>query len=127
MGRGSSMGMSSATKREIEVLKLSIEERFWLRVWKCDHKQPCKTCCWPWQKGINLETPYVTTWWTHPYFADSRLLPRSNMPASRVAYVLTHKTLLLFPRLWVCHQCDFAPCCNPSHLCLGMPIDNLHD
>lgn len=29
--------------------------------------------------------------------------------------------------LWVLHECDVASCCNPWHLYLGTPQDNLHD
>lgn len=28
---------------------------------------------------------------------------------------------------WVLHRCDNPPCCNPTHLYLGSPKDNVHD
>jgi len=104
---------------------MTLEERFWAKVWRCTHRWPCKKCCWPWRK-IDLALWGFGVWKYHPAFFDARLQPRQQMAASRVAYLLTHATFLL-PGIIVCHQCHFAPCCNPSHLQAGTQGDNGRD
>lgn len=45
--------------------------------------------------------------------------------AHRVAYKMFRGGI---PKgLWVCHTCDNPPCCNPAHLFLGTPKENVED
>ena len=108
-----------------ERYRLSIEERFWSRVWRCTHHHPCKKCCWPW-RDVDLTKKLWWAWQKYPAFSDPRFLSGRATPAYRVAYILTNG-ILLISRLAICHQCDFAPCCNPSHIRPGTSTDNGRD
>jgi hypothetical protein len=48
-----------------------------------------------------------------------------EMYASRAAWIITNGPVP--DGLWVLHKCDCGSCCNPSHLFLGTPADNVHD
>lgn len=87
----------------------TIEERFWSKV---DRRGPDE--CWEWQayrdqSGYGRFTP----------------TDRNQQPAHRVAWELTHGPIP--DGMFVCHHCDNPPCCNPTHLFLGAPVDNTHD
>lgn len=70
--------------------------------------------CWNWlgakgDKGYGLYSP----------------LPGITLRAHRVAYALHNSGIE--DSKFVCHHCDNPSCCNPLHLFLGTPKDNVDD
>ncbi len=62
---------------------------------------------------------------------DSRGYGTISLPGERkagvhrVAYELAHGQIPA--GMFVCHACDTPACCEPSHLFLGTPTDNVRD
>jgi hypothetical protein len=88
---------------------LPIEQRFWGRVQK-----GTKDVCWEWM-GTRPGGRYGTIAYNG----------KNAVGTHRVAWELTYGPV---PEgLFVLHECDNPPCCNPGHLFLGTLQDNARD
>lgn len=87
-------------------------DRFWSKV-----DTSSKDGCWPW-------IARAKTIWGYGVFAVSPVY--GNEGAHRMAFMLSNKRPI--PKgLFVMHSCDNPACCNPAHLTLGTPMDNMRD
>lgn len=74
-------------------------------------------------KWVNVKGPNECWEWTgarRPYGYGAYLRERAH----RAAYRLFKGPI---NGMWVLHKCDNPPCCNPNHLYLGTPMDNMRD
>lgn len=75
-----------------------------------------KDDCWNWT-GNTLRPP-VFQYGRFKYFG-------TELKAHNFSFALFVNPI---PKgLWVCHTCDNPKCCNPDHLFLGTPLENIMD
>ncbi len=85
------------------------EMRFWSKV---DMRGPDE--CWDWQASLN-----------HHDYGRFKIASHVTAHANRIAWALHHRS---DPgQMMVLHNCDRPQCCNPHHLRLGTPLDNIQD
>ena len=84
------------------------EKRIWAKIKKGDSDE-----CWP----------YIGA--TKPEGYGFIMINGRSVMAHRFIWEFTFGPIT--GGLLVCHKCDNPPCCNPAHLFLGTPKDNLDD
>lgn len=100
----------SAVRRTQSTLAVHV----WQFIKPCQHFPACTQCCWEWQ-GSRITDGYGTL-----------MHHRKRYKAHAIAYDLSMGQRIP-PGLFVCHQCDNPPCCNPAHLFVGTHSDNMKD
>ena len=87
----------------------SLECAFWSRVNKGTEDE-----CWLWTAGLEKDG------YGQLVFGNTQFDPH------RVSLEMKLGRALL-PGMFAMHECDNPPCCNPSHLREGTPLDNVQD
>lgn len=87
--------------------------RFWGRLPRGN-----KESCWEWV-GSKTSAGYGT------FGLSLNSQEKTTVLAHRFSYQITNGPI---PKnMYVCHKCDNPSCCNPEHLFLGTPLDNVED
>jgi hypothetical protein len=82
--------------------------------WSYVDRSGGENSCWNWTKSTATKLHYGHLRYNGGYEFSHR-----------VAFILTHGEIP--DGMHVCHSCDNPLCCNPAHLWLGTPLDNMRD
>lgn len=91
------------------LLSKEVENKFWSRVQILSESE-----CWNWVAGKDGRG-----------YGGFSVNHNKSYLAHRVAYMYANGEIP--EKMFVCHKCDNPQCCNPSHLFLGTPKDNMQD
>ncbi len=69
--------------------------------------------CWIWMAGL------------HEFGYGQAQIARKHWSAPRLAWTVYKSEIPA--GAWVLHRCDIPQCCNPNHLFLGTPRNNIDD
>lgn len=100
-------------KRPDNIESRPAEAKAWFKAQLRPEKGPLKTRCYIWTRACIPKGYGLTTW------------NKQGTTAHRVAWLLFRGPIP--DGMLVCHICDNPPCCNPGHLFLGSPQDNMDD
>ncbi len=101
--------------KNIDLAIITLEERFWQKV---DKNGPIPVHC-----------PELGNCWE--WNGSKGIIGHGVIRVGRVGKIATHVSLFLhtgkWPKLDVCHKCDYPPCTRPDHLFEGTDADNRRD
>lgn len=100
----------------------SLNEKDEARFWRNVNRDVGPNDCWLWTGGLSRRKSPQYGAFNFPRAGRSW----GTMGAHRAAWEFANKKKIP-AELHVRHKCDVAICCNPSHLELGTPADNIRD